>query len=62
MTPVTWKAMVYLLGVLVLTQAGTLAWTSDQLNNRVTIQQYQTQADDIKWIRECLVTKCWDKP
>ena len=62
MAPVTWKAMTYLLGVLVLAQAGTLAWTSDQLDDRVTMRQYQSSADDIRWIRECLVTKCWDKP
>lgn len=29
MTPVTWKVMVYLLGVLVLSQAGALAWASE---------------------------------
>lgn len=62
MGTVTWKAMTYLLGALVLAQGGTLAWTSDQLDQRVTVQQYQSQADDIRFIRECLVTKCWDTP
>jgi len=62
MGTVTWKAMVYLLGALVLAQGGSLAWTDRKLDEKVSYKEYQSTADDIKWIKECMVKKCWDRP
>ena len=60
MGAVTWKAMTYLLGALVLAQGGTLGWMDSQLDDKVDVVDYQGSADDIKWIKECMIKKCWD--
>jgi hypothetical protein len=58
--PVTWKAVTYLLGALVAAQGTTLYWVNDELKEKVSVQNYQSQTDDIKWIKECMIKKCWD--
>jgi len=64
--PVTWKALLFILAALVggqlSTLGGTLVWMDGKLEQKVDVTSYQQSAEDIKWIKECMIKKCWDKP
>lgn len=38
------------------------AWFDTKLSAKLDMKEYQSTTEDIKWIRKCMVTKCWDKP
>ena len=60
---VNWKAMTRILALSALfylgTLGGVLAWVD---RTKLDTELFQTTTEDIRWIRECMVKKCWDKP
>ncbi len=60
--PVTWKALLFILAALVGGQGSTLLWVDSKLDKKVDTASYQQSAEDIKWIKECMIKKCWDTP
>jgi len=60
--PVTWKAMVFILAAAVGGQGTTLVWMDGKLDDKVDVSAYVSNSDDIKWIKACMIKKCWDTP
>ncbi len=56
---VTWKQMVGILCGAVIYSALALAWVD---NTKLDVKDYEGTKDDIKWIKACMIKKCWDKP
>ena len=38
------------------------AWAVNELNRKVDATDFIDQQSDTKWIKKCMITKCWDKP
>jgi hypothetical protein len=63
---VTWKwvavGAVSLLVAAIVGGWNAHAWATNELENKLNISEFINQQDDTKWIKQCMITKCWDKP
>ena len=63
---VTWKwvaaGAVGLLVTAVIGGWNAHGWATDKLEGKLDTSEFVDQQDDTKWIKQCMITKCWDKP
>ena len=63
---VTWKwvaiAAAGLLTVALVGGWNAHAWVTEALDKKVDTSAFIDQQGDTKWIKECMIKKCWDNP